>query len=198
MELDDLKNAWNATNSAVAKQEPMTPETVKKMNDQKYRSRIKKIIIPEIAGSVICLAGAVFIAFNFYDLNKIFLQGAGILSIVLLLLLPTISMLSTWKLGTARSLDRPYAETLKEFARQKIRFVRLQKLNVTLSYLLLVTIIILLSKLLEGNDLSANKSFWIFSFSTGYIFLLFYSRWVEKYYKTTLRQAEELLSDLAA
>jgi hypothetical protein len=125
------------------------------------------------------------------------LQSAGVLSILLLLLLPTISSLSTWKLSKPSNLNKPYAETLKAFANQKIRFIKLQKLNVTLSYLLLVSIIVLLSKLFSGKDLFDSKYFWLFSFTIGYIFLLFYSKWVDNYYRKKLQQAEELLAELA-
>lgn len=198
MELDDLKNTWNRTSMQVQKQQSINPTMMEKMSSQKYRSKMKKIMIPEIAGSVVCLAAAVFIGFNFGNLDTIVLQSAGVLSILLLLLLLIISALSTWQLNKPHNLNRPYAETLKAFAIQKIRFVKLQKLNVTLSYLLLVGIIVLLSKLFIGKDLTDEKFFWIFSFTIGYIFLLFYSKWVEKYYRKTLHQAEELLRELAA
>jgi len=198
MELDDLKNTWNESKSQVQKQQNVNPKMLEKMSDQKYRSKMKKITIPEIGGSIVCLAAAAFIGFSFDKLDTALLQGAGVLSILLLLLLPIISSLSTWQLSKTGNMNKPYAETLKAFAMQKIRFIKLQKLNVTLSYLLLVTIIVLLSKLFSGKDLSDNKYFWLFSFTIGYIFLLFYSKWVEKYYRKALRQAEELLSELAA
>ena len=159
---------------------------------------MKKILLPEIVGSIVCLTAAAFIGLNFENLDSILLQGTGVLSILLLLLLPIISAISTWQLSTAHNVNKPYAETLKAFANQKVRFVKLQKLNITLSYLLLVSIIVLLSKLFNGKDLSDNKYFWLFSFTIGFIFLLFYSKWVEKYYYKTLQQAEELLNELAA
>ena len=198
MELDDLKNTWKETKIQVQKPQTINPKMLEKMSDQNYRSKMKKITIPEIVGSIVCLMAAVLIGFNFDKLDTVLLQGAGVVSILLLLLLPLISALSTWQLTTARNLNRPYAETLKAFAIQKIRFVKLQKLNSTLSYLLLVSIIVLMSKLLGGKDLSDNNYFWLFSFTIGYVFLLFYSRWVEKHYRKTLQQAEELLRELAA
>jgi hypothetical protein len=198
MELDDFKHTWKETKSPGHDQQTLNPETLEKMTGQNYRSKMKKIMMPEIAGSIVCLSAAAFIGLHFTKLDTNLLQAAGILSILLLLLLPIISMLSTWKLGQVGNVNRSYAETLKAFATQKIRFVKLQKLNVTLSYLLLVSIIVLMSKLLGGNDLSDNKYFWIFSFTIGYVFLLFYSKWVEKYYRKTLHQAEELLSELVA
>jgi hypothetical protein len=197
MELDDLKNTWNAAKSPLQNQQNINPEMLEKMSNQKYRSKLKKITIPELTGSIVCLAAAVFIGFSFDKLDTVLLQGAGVLSILLLLLLPAISSLSTWKLSKPSNLNKPYAETLKAFANQKIRFIKLQKLNVTLSYLLLVSIIVLLSKLFSGKDLFDSKYFWLFSFTIGYIFLLFYSKWVDNYYRKKLQQAEELLGELA-
>ena len=94
------------------------------------------------------------------------------------------------------NVNKPYGETLKGFATQKLKFYKLQKINVTLSYLLLVTIIVLLSKFFNGKDLTDSKYFWTFSITIGYIFLLFFSTVVSKFYKSTVRQAEELLQEL--
>jgi hypothetical protein len=198
MELDDLKHTWKETKSPVHDQQTLNPETLEKMTGQNYRSKMKKIMMPEIVGSIVCLTAAAFIGLRFTKLDTDLLQAAGVLSILLLLLLPIISTLSTWKLGQVGKVNRSYAETLKSFAVQQIRFIKLQKLNVILSYLLLVTTIVILSKLFSGKDISGNKYYWLFSFTIGFIFLLFYSRWVEKYYRRSLRQAEELLQELAA
>ncbi len=198
MELDNLKHTWKETKSPVQEQPTFNPETLEKMSGQNYRLKVKKIIMPEIAGSVVCLAAAVYIGLSFAKLETGILQASGVLSILLLLLLPIISTLSTWNLNKIGNVNKPYAETLKSFALQKIRFIKLQKLNVSLSYLLMVAIIVLLSRLLGEKDLSTNKYFWLFSFTIGYIFLLFYSRYVEKYYRRSLQQAEELLKELAA
>lgn len=197
MELDDLKSTWNEANTQVTKQQNMDNEMFEKMNDQKYRAKIKRITIPEIGGSIVCLAAAVFIGLNFGKLDTLLLQGTGALSIFLLMLLPIISGVSTRQLFASKNLNTPYAQALKIFAHQKIRFIKLQRVNVVLSYLLLVTIVVLLSKLFGEKDLSVNKVYWLFSFTLGYIFLLFYSKWVAKYYRQTLQQAEELLGELA-
>jgi len=93
-------------------------------------------------------------------------------------------------------VNRSYAETLKEFAVQKIRFCKLQKLNFTLSYLLLATAILLSARLFGKSWVSGNKFFFIASFSIGYIVLLFFSKWVWKRYTNVLRQAEDLLKEI--
>jgi hypothetical protein len=119
-------------------------------------------------------------------------------AMVVLLLLSITSLLSLQKLNAVVDVNKTYAETLKDFATKKIQFYKLQKINVTLSYLLLVTIIVLFSKFFSNKDITGSKYFWIFSFSIGYIFLMFYSKWVAKFYRSTLRKAEDLLNDLAA
>jgi hypothetical protein len=195
MELDDLKSTWNSQNSNT-EQQNMTYKIIDQMTQEKYKSKIKKITYPEFIGSLICLTAAVFIVISFYKLDTTFLQGVGVLTIILLLLLPVISFLSLRQLTMAENVNKPYAEALKAFATQRLKFYKLQKANIVLSYLLLVTIIILLSKLFSGKDITNSKYFWTFSFTIGYIFLLFFSTVVSKFYKNTLRQAEELLQAL--
>lgn len=198
MELDDLKKAWEDISNQVNKNESLNPQIIDQMTKNKYQANLKKIAYPEFAGVLICLMGAIYIAFNFGKLDTYFLQITGVVSIMLLLILSVLSLLSLQKFNRNIDLNKSYAETLKVFAVQKLQFHKFQKINVTLSYLLLVTTIILFSKFFAAKDITDSKYFWTFSFSLGYIFLLFYSKWVTKYYKNTLRQAEELLKELAA
>ena len=197
MELDDLKNTWEDINNQVKKQQNLNIKMIDKMTTTKYYSSLKKVTYPEIIGVIICVAGAAYIGLNFGKLDNAFLQGVGILAILLLATLSVISAISIRQLNMAGDVTKTYAETLKEFAVKKMRFLKFQKINITLSYLLLVTVIILLSKFFNGRDITDSKYFWTLSFSFGYIFLLFYSRWVSKHYNNTLRQTEELLKELA-
>ena len=195
MELDDFKNSWN-TQKDKSTQPNLTSKLIDQMTQKKYHSKINRIAYPEIIGTLICLLAAIYIGINFYKLDTAFLKGTGIVSILVLLILSVISMLSLRQLKMGKDFNRPHAETLKIFATQKLAFYKLQKINVTLSYLLLVTIIILLSKFYSGTDITNSKYFWTFSFAFGYIFLLFFSKYVTRFYKNTLRKTEELLHEL--
>lgn len=195
MELDDLKNTWD-NRSNKEQQQNLTTKLIDQMTQEKYNSKINKIAYPEIIGSVICLLATIFIGLNFYKLDTNFLQGVGVISILVLLTLSVVSFLSLRQLKITNDFSKPYAETLKIFATQQLEFYKLQKINMTLSYLLLVTVIILLSKFFSGRDITDSKYFWTFSFSFGYIFLLFFSKLVTRFYKTTLRKSEELLKEL--
>jgi hypothetical protein len=196
MELDDLKNAWNNAHSQAEKQNTLTTKMIDQMTQKKYYSKIKEITYPEIVGIAICLMATIYIGLNFYKLDSIFLQCVGALAILLLLVLSVISLLSLRQLNITGDVNKSYAETLRLFATQKIRFYKLQKINITLSYLLLVMVIILLTKFFNGRDITSNKYFWTLSFTVGYLFLLFYSKWVSKLYRKTLKQSEELLKEL--
>lgn len=196
MELDDLKNSWEDINKQVHKQQNLNPQIIDEMTRNKYNASLYKIIYPELIGTLICFASAVYIGFNFSKLDTVFLQGAGILAILLLVVLPVISLLSVRHFNMPMDVSKPYAETLKVFAGQKIRFHKFQQVNVLLSYLLLVDTIVLMSKFFSDKDISDNKYFWIFSFPLGYLLLLFFSKWVSKKYNNTLRQAEKLLKEL--
>jgi len=192
MELDDLKKTW----SEVSNQTKIETKIIDNITKSKYKSRLKKIIYPEIIGVLICILGAIYIGLHFNKLDTNFLKGTGLLAIVLLVLLPIISLISLIQFNNIGDLNKPYSETLKDFAIQKIQFYKLLKINIVLSYLLLVTVIILFSNLFGENDITNSKYFWIFSFSFGYIFLFFYSKRVSKYYKHTLQQVEDLLNKL--
>lgn len=192
MELDDLKNDWES----VTTQHRLTTKVIDQMIQKKYASKIKKIKYPELIGGIICLLGLGFVVFNFNKFDTIFLQAIGVLTMLLLIIQPAISFLSLKQFNTTDDLSKPYVEIIKQFAIQKLRFQKYQQVNAFLCYLLLVTIIILLPKLFYGKDISYNKSFWIFAFSFGYIFLLFFSKWVKKFYNNSLNQAEELLKEV--
>ena len=191
MELDDLKSTWQNESNA-ATQNNLTTLIIDKMTQEKYHSKIKKITLPEIIGSMICVIAAGFITFNFNKLDTIIFQAVGVASIIILLILSALGFLGLKTLNINKDFNKPYAETLKIFATQKLGFYKLQKINIILCYLLMVTIIVLLPKLFGDKDITEYKYFWISTFSTGYIFLFLLSKFVSKYYKKTLQQSEEL------
>jgi hypothetical protein len=200
MELDDLKNAWQYIHDQVKQQQNLNAKIIDQMTRTKYNSSLKKIVYPEVIGTIGCLASAAFIGFDFSKLDTVFFQGIGITSILILLALSAISLISIRQLNMTKDVNKTYAETLKEFAVQKIRFNKFQRINFTLCYLLLVTTIVLTPKLFDDKNIIDSNYFWVFLFSIsfGYIFLLFFSKWVFKKYNNTLRQAEDLLRELGS
>ena len=197
MELDDFKSTWNEMGNKVNDNEKINLNMFDKMSQKRFHSSLKKIIIPEIAGDIVCIGSAVYVGFNFDRLDKVSFQVVGVLSILLFIILPVISLLSILELYKAGDTSKSYADTVKDFAVQKVKFCKLQKLNLLLSYLLLVTVLLLATKLFGRNEITDSKYFWVFSISFGYIFLLFFSKWVFKSYNKTILQAEDLLNEVA-
>ena len=196
MELDDLKSTWqNESNDAT--QNYLTTSIIDKMTKEKYHSKIKKISFPEIIGSIVCIIAAGIMVLNFKKLDTVVLRAVGVASIIILLVISGLSVLSLQRLNMKKDLTKPYAETLKTFITQKLAFYKLQKINIFLCYLLMVTIIILLPKLFGNKDITEYKYFWLSTFTTGYIILFFLSKFVSKYYEKTLQQSEELLAELS-
>lgn len=198
MELDNLKKSWFEVNNQTENQPKLTPKKIEQMTQKKYNSNIRKVVYPEVGGALVCLTGAAFIAYNFNKLDTGLLQSTGIASIFLLFTLTVCSLFSLSQFSKTGDLNQSHVEMLKKFALQKLQFLKLQKINVILCYLLLVTVLVLFPKLFNGIDLSNNRYFWIFSFTFGYIFLSIYSKWVMNYYRKTLQETKELLEALVS
>jgi hypothetical protein len=194
MELDDLKNTWNDANSQ--EQPGFTTKMIDLVTQKNYATRVHRIIYPEVIGALVCLFAALYIVLNFFRLDTTFLIAVGAFSIVLLCAIAAIGVLSLTRIYKKPDLNKTYAESLKELAVQTLQFHKLQKVNVSMCYLLLVCVVVLLSKIVNGVDLSTNKYYWTFSFTIGYIFLMFYSRWVSRHYQKSLQQAKDLLQEL--
>ena len=198
MELDDLKNTWTEIDNRVKGKQNLTLKIFDKMSNRKFHSKLYKIILPEILGSLICISSAFFIGFNFDKLNGAIYQIIGAIGIIVFVMVTAISLLSLQNLNKVGDIGKPYADTLRDFATQKIKFCKLQKLNLRLSYLQLVSVVLLLPKFFEKIGITDNKYFYIFSFSFCFIFLLIFSKWVMKSYNKTIRLTEDLLKELTA
>ena len=196
MELDELKTGWEKSNNSPANQSSLTSKMIDQMIQTKYSSKLNKIRYPEIGGGLVCALAIVFIACNFNQLDTAVTKSTGAIAIVLLLLLPILSFLSLSKLNLESAVSESHIDVLQQFAIDRLRFQRYQKMNVTLCYLLMVAIIILLPKFFYGKDIVIDKAFWMYAFSFGYIFLMVFSRLISRYYGRSLNRAEELLREI--
>lgn len=192
MELDELKNIWDTANT----QQTLNTKMIEKMTQTRFKSRLQKVVFHELIGALMCVAAVTYMALNFDKLPTPFFQGLGIVTALLLMVLPVVSLTLIWQINSLGNVNQPIAETLKQFARQKLRFIRFQQLSVVAAYVLIVFVFLLMPKFTGGRSLNDNKYFWAFAVAFGYIFLYFFSRMVIKYYGNALQQAEELLREL--
>ena len=197
MELDDFKRTWDEMGNQAKEKHNLNIKTFDKMSRTKYNANLNKILIPKVLGSMVCLGFSLFIVFNFDKLDAVSFEISGVMAILLFILLPAISLFSIQQLYKSADISKSYAATLKDFAIQKIMFCKLQKLNFTLSYLLLVTVLIISTRLFGRNEITDSRYFFIISFGFGYVVLFSFSKWVFKKHNHTIRQTEDLLNELA-
>ncbi|MCH6198195.1 hypothetical protein MMU07_01280 [Aquiflexum sp. LQ15W] len=195
MELEEMKLAWNDLSKRVEKQEILNQQMIEKMTKDQYHNNLKKIALPEYIGTIICYLGAAYLSVNVPKLDDPMIQFFGVVSIALLLILPIISLQSVRAMRKVDLSAQTYLETIQVFGKQKLRFQKLQKLNVSLGlFLMVIGAPVLLS--IQGVSLVPTPLFWMLYFPMGVMFFLGFSFWVLKYYNRKLKATEKLLTEV--
>lgn len=195
MELEEMKSAWEQLDKRIEKQEIFTHQMIEKTTQQQYHSKLKKIGTSEYAGTLICYIGAAYLIVNFTKIEQILIQFFGIISVALLLILPIISLQSIRAMKKVNVATKTYLETINTFTKQKIKFQKLQKLNVALGIFLMLIAIPVLSAI-QGKDISQIPNFWPFIFPLFVLFFLGFAYWVLRSYNRALNEAEEMLTGI--
>jgi hypothetical protein len=195
MELEEMKQAWNAMSKRVEKQEILNQQIIEKMTNDQYQNNLKKIALPEFIGTIICYLGAAYLSVNVPKLDEPLIQFFGVISIALLLILPIISLQSVRAMRKVNLAAQTYLETIQIFGKQKLRFQKLQKLNVSLGlFLMVIGVPVLFS--IPGVSLKPSPLFWLLYFPLGVMFFLGFSYWVLKYYNRKLKATERMLAEV--
>lgn len=195
MELEEMKNSWEELSKKVEKQEILTNQMIEKMTQQNYHSKLNKIGYAEFIGTLVCYIGAAYLSVHLLKIEGITMQLFGGIAIALLLILPIISLQSIRAMKSVNIASGTYVETLQNFARQKIRFQKLQKLNVSLGLLLMLLAVPVLAAI-QGRDLSQTPYFWTLIFPLFVLFFLAFAYWVLRSYNKALHEAEKMLSEI--
>lgn len=195
MELEEMKNLWEGMSKKVEKQELLTKNLLEKVTEQKYHSKLNKIRYSEMIGTIICYLGAVYLIMNFVKIDPLAEKIFAIIAIGLLLTLPVISLRSLNRMQNLPISSKTYLDALNDFGKQKMRFQKFQKLNVSLGLFLLIVAIPVLSAI-KGVDLSETEHFWTLTFPISIIAFLGFAFWVFRSYKKSLEATEKLLSDI--
>lgn len=195
MELEELKNTWQAMSKRVEKQEFLTNQILEKMKREKYHSKLNKIGYSEYIGTMICYIGAAYLIMNFTKIDDILMQIFAITAIALLFILPVISLKSLRAVKNINIASKTYIQAIEDFAKRKTRFQRLQKLNVSIALFLMLVAIPVLSAI-QGKDIAQVPYFWTLIFPISIIFFLVFAVWVLKSYNKILNETEKMLSDI--
>jgi hypothetical protein len=196
MELDELKSFWEKVNVKIEKQLKLNTAIIEKMIRQDYRSTVRRIVYPEVFGSLGCLATAFALIWYFDRFNTPGLRVSGGLSVLLLAALAIVSFASLRGLQHADLGLSTYLDTLKRFTVRKIRFQKLQQLNMALAFFFMIAFIPTAVRLFSEKDITQTKTYWLVTLPICALLQVLVSRWVYRHYARALKEAESLLADL--
>ncbi len=195
MEFEEMKFLWEEMSVKMEQQKKLTDSLIIKMTKSDYKNKLMKIFIPEMIGSLICFANAIYILCSFQKLDKWYLVICGIISVLILLLLPVLSFNAIHKIRSVNILDNNYKQSLLEYSKGKRQFVFVQKLSFYLGAVLLLTGLPVMGRLIAGKDLFIESSLWLW-YAIGYPFYYVISKWVFRKYVKLTEDAKDILKEL--
>ncbi|MGE0931792.1 hypothetical protein [Peijinzhouia sedimentorum] len=197
MELEKMKTSWEQMNRKLAKQKSENIQLIERMTKHQYKSKLNKIGYSEYVGTLVCYVAAAYLSVNLPKMSDPIMQVFALISILLLFALPIISLKSVKGLSANMDVTISHLDLLKRFAIKKLRFRKLQKLNVSLALFLMVIIIPVLASI-QGKALNDIANFWTIIFPIGVVFFLGFAYWVLRFYNKALAQMQEVLEELTA
>ncbi len=198
MEFDEMKSLWEDLNQKVDQQKVLTDQLILDMTKERYEIRMRSISVPETLSAFICFAAVIYLISNFNELDVWYLQLTGVLTIVACLLLPILSLKSIQKLKAIDISKSTYKASLLNYAKEKTRFMRLQRISFYTSFIVLILTVISFGKIIKGIDVftMTEKLNWLVPSGIGILYI--FSQWVLKKYKKATDAANAILKELEA
>ncbi len=195
MELEDMKHTWNEVDKRIEIKELLTNQLITKMTQKRYNSRLNKIGTSEYVGTLVCYLGASNLILNFTKIDYSPTRILALIAILLLFILPIISLQSLRAVKSTTISSKTYLEAIEDFGKRKKRFQKLQVLNVSLGFfLMLITVPILLS--IQEKDLEHFSNYWTLFFPIMVAFFLIFAFWVLRHYNKILNETERMLKEI--
>ncbi len=198
MELEELQLAWTQMGKELETQKKLTNNIIMEMTRTKYKNKFKKISTYEKAGTVLCFGVAVLILVNFNKLDTWYLQACGTLCLSFLIIMPILVLTALKQIQDFDIFKGTYKENLVRYTKLKTRLLRLQKISITLSVIMMFLIIPTTTKIFDGKDvfLIPLKIAQLISLLIAFLGVFFFSRWGYRSYQKITDSAALLLEDL--
>ena len=198
MNIEEMQAVWSDMTRQLEKQKKLTNEIIMKMTVQQYKNRLNKIAYPEKIGAVVCYAIVLYILINIGRLNDTISLVSGIITMLILSILPILSLSALRKIQTINIVANNYKQTLTEYTKRKKWFQFVQQLGIGLGFLLMFVMLPATSKLINGKNLDFFEKWktWIWLFPLMIIYFIIIARWVYSCYSRNIKAAEEALREL--
>lgn len=197
MDLDEMQATWSEMSDQLEKQKKLTDKLIMEMTQERYKSKLSKIKAYETGGAVICFVMVLFILINFNKLDTWYLIVLGLIVIDFLIILPVLTLYTIQKMSSIDVLKNDIKQTMSAFAKARKRFLLVQKLGIGASFVLMLTIIPVLSKITKNKDIFIMKneiSLWYMGILL--VFLIAFALWGYGCYKNITTSAGNLLKEL--
>ncbi|CAN5343323.1 hypothetical protein BH10BAC4_BH10BAC4_23290 [soil metagenome] len=196
MELDEMKSVWTEMSAQLEKQKRLTDKLIINMTQERYRTKLSKISTLEVTSSVICIVIAILILLNYKKYDSSYLVVSAIISAVLLIIMPVISVSAINKMSNLNIIDNNLKQILTDYAKRKNNLLFIQKISYFLGFILLVAILPVMVKIMGGKEVPMDSTVWFWYLPLGFLFFIAFSRRVYGYYIRTTIRLENLLKDL--
>ncbi len=196
MEIKDLESLWSEMDRELENQKKLTKSLIMEMTQQKYSNKFQRISVFETIGGIICILAGVFIMTQFSELDTWYLQLCGVITILILFVLPVLTLRSLYRVQSIQITDKAVSETIAGYVKAKNHLLYLQRLGIYLSVVLMLTILPVASKISNGKDLFQESTAWFLYVAVMAVFLFFFARWGYGCYKNITNSAEDLLRQM--
>ena len=199
MELEEMQAVWTDLSNQLESQKKLTDKMILMMTQEKYRNKINKIKYPEIGGAIICYIAVALILMNLSQFDNMLTLICAIIALSILIILPILSLSSIRNIGKINIAENSYKDSLLAYARKKKQFKKLQTVSYYISFILMLVILPVTSRIFGGKDLfsdSGNLQALLLFIPLGAIFLYYFSKRVMKHYNKNLDAMENLIQDL--
>lgn len=156
MELEEMQAAWTEMSGELEQQKQITNELIMKMTQERYTNTWNHARNFELFGTIVCYAILVYLLLNFAKLDTTPLFISGIITALVLAILPILSLRSIRGMKEVNVTTMTVKETMDTYKKRKSQFVLFQKLNIAMSFLLMLVVLPVSGKILNDEDLFAN------------------------------------------
>ncbi|MEO5684635.1 MAG: hypothetical protein ABIQ88_18480 [Chitinophagaceae bacterium] len=195
MELEEMKARWTEMSATIEKQKQITDTLIIKMTQVNYRNRLSKILIPELAGTLVSFAYCIYIIINFHKLTSWYMVVCAVIGLIILMVLPVMSLKAIYNMKSVNIAGSNYKQALLQYAKGKRQFIFVQKLSLYTGAILMLVLLPVMCQLLAGKDLFKMVKLWMW-YAIAFPFFMIFAKWVYGYYMKTTRQMDSLLQEL--
>lgn len=196
MELEEMQTVWSQMSDQLEKQKKLTDKIILDMTQEKYKNKFNKMSTYESLGALVLFVAALLILINFNKLDTWYLLTCGIIVLAYIVTIPTMVLRSLHSMKRLNIATNNYKETLIEFTKKKSHLLFVQRLGISLNFVIMIAFLPVASKLMSGKDIFIESNILYWYVPVMAIVLFFFSRWGYKCYKNITASAENLLLEL--